>query len=193
MGSKIRLEDEPPFTLRPIMYQPTLSLILAFLVMATGQAIGQELTDVKCVISGKPATADAMAEYRGGKVYMCCDKCVAAFREKAKDFAVKANHQLLLTGQFVQKACPVSGQPVAKDIKLTVGAVEVAFADADSLKKVEGLGTVEEKVALIFADQAFEKAFALKPTWNITDVKCFLMPKRDVKEAKSVDHHGGQA
>jgi len=174
------------------MIQKTLSLTIAFLLLAASQSVGQELTDVKCIVSGQAASVDTAAEYRGGKVYMCCNKCVAAFNEKSQDFATKANHHLLLTGQFVQKACPITGKAVAEDIKLTVGGVEVAFADAESMKKVEALEKLEDKAAMVFADEAFEKAFAIKPKWDITGIKCFMMPKRDVKEAKSVDHNGGK-
>ncbi len=174
------------------MIQKTLLLAFAFLVLVADQTVGQELTDVKCIVSGEAAIADSAVDYRGGKVYLCCNHCVATFKEKTKDYATKANHQLLLTGQFVQRACPLTGGTASKDIKSTVGGVEVAFADAASKAKLEAIPKLEDKVAMIFADEAFEKAFALKPTWDVTGIKCFIMPQRDVKEAKSVDHMGGK-
>ena len=86
------------------------SLLLVFL--SSTLAVGQDLVGVKCVVSGdEQAVADASVDYKEGKVYFCCEDCQAKFQEAMKQnenpYAVKANHQLVLSGQYVQKHCPI--------------------------------------------------------------------------------------
>jgi YHS domain-containing protein len=44
---------------------------------------------VKCPVSGKPISAEHMAEYEGKKVYFCCPNCPAAFNADPKKFLDK--------------------------------------------------------------------------------------------------------
>ncbi len=158
-----------------------------------------DLTGIKCVVKGKrAAVASTAVQYKDGKVYLCCGSCAEAFKkdvelaDKAK-FTVKANHQLVLTGQYVQKGCPFSGGAVDENLSSTVGGVEVGFCCADCQAKIDGLETIEEKVALLFSDSSFNKAFGLKETKiDLTGVKCMMMPAKDVVADQVVQYKEGK-
>ena len=139
------------------------SVLVAAITFAPDQT---DLTGIKCVVEGDRAAVESVAvDHKDGKVYLCCNHCADAFKkdvqlaEEAK-FTTKANHQLVLTGQYVQKGCPFSGDAVDENFSLTVGAVKIGFCCADCQKKIDGLKTIEEKVELLFSDSAFNKAFA---------------------------------
>ena len=40
-----------------------------------------------CPVSGKPALEDKTAEYKGAKVYFCCENCPTAFAKDTSKFA----------------------------------------------------------------------------------------------------------
>ncbi len=98
-------------------------------------------------------------DYKGGKVFFCCDNCPKAFAKKleAKDkvVAAKANHQLVATGQAKQAKCPFSGGPLKTE--LTVNGAKVQFCCNNCKGKAEKMEGEEQMVAL-FGDEAFEKA-----------------------------------
>lgn len=153
----------------------------------------QELPEgVKCVVAGKAVKAEAAADYRGGKVYLCCNSCVGTFTKDSSKFATLANHQLVQTGQFEQTGCPISGGDVDEEQFCEVGGVKVFMCCGKCKAKVDGAASEEEKIEMVFSDASFEKSFAMKKKWDVSGVKCFMMPKRDVKEAKSVDHRDGK-
>ena len=62
-----------------------------------------------CPVSGKAAVEDKTVAYKGGKVYLCCGGCPAAFEKDTAKYATKANAQLIATGQATQTKCPLSG------------------------------------------------------------------------------------
>jgi len=175
------------------MFTKALSAALLVAVSLSVSANAQQLPEgTKCFVGGKPAKVEAVADYRGGKVFLCCDHCAETFTKDTEKFATLANHQLVATGQFEQTGCPISGGDVDAEQFVEVSGVKV-FMCCDKCKaKVESAASEEEKQKLVFANAAFEKAFALKPKWDLTDVKCFMMPKKDVKEGKAVDHRDGK-
>ena len=143
----------------------SICVVVATLSLAPGQ---QDLTGIKCVVEGKrSAVASKAVDYKDGKVYLCCDHCADVFKKDAKlakdaKFSVKANHQLVLTGQYVQSACPFSDKAIDQNLTSTVAGVEIGFSCADCQSKIDGLKTIEEKVALLFSDPAFSKVFTVK-------------------------------
>ena len=153
-----------------------------------------DLTGIKCIKNAKKnASLDHAAEYRDAKVFFCCDNCTAGFEKDPDTYSTKANHQLILTGQFVQTACPVSGGDVDDAITSDVGGVEVAFCCDKCKKKVDLAKDLAAKSKLVFADKSFERGFAKKPAEiKLDDVKCFLMPKRDVSKEHAVDYRDGK-
>ncbi len=121
------------------------------------------LKKVKCPISGNAVKAEAVAAYKDAKIYMCCEKCVAAFTKDSKKHAAKANHQLVLTKQAKQQKCPLSGRDLNNDAKTKVVGLTVKFCCENCQGKVAKMKE-KEQIELVFNDKAFEKAFkVVKP------------------------------
>ena len=118
-----------------------------------------KLDGIKCPVSGKAVKEDKTVDYKGGKVYFCCENCPKAF--DAAKHGVKANHQLVATGQFTQKACPLSGQKVNAEKTAKVGGVEVAFC-CEKCQGAVNKAEDDKQTELVFADKAFEKGFEKK-------------------------------
>ena len=128
---------------------------LAFVATTTAED-KEDLAGIKCPVSGKDINPDATVDYRGGKVYMCCPGCPKAFAKNNEKFAAKANHQLVATGQFVQKACPLTGKPAKDDKVVDASGVKVGLCCPGCEGKVK---KSDDVVALLFVDKAFEKGF----------------------------------
>lgn len=113
----------------------------------------------KCIVAGDPAAKeDKFSEYKGGKVYFCCDGCKGKFDKEPAKFAVKANAQLVSTGQAKQTMCPIAGKPINADKTVEVAGVKVAFCCDGCKGKVAG-ATGDAQAALVFSDEAFKKGF----------------------------------
>lgn len=165
----------------------------AGLAVFVSSAMAQEIADVKCVMNGdNAANMEFAAEYRDAKVYFCCEHCASSFAEDSSEYTTKANHQLVLTGQFIQTMCPITGEAVAEGVTTELAAIEIGLASEEAKEKLEAIEDIEEKVALVFADEVFEASFKVKPAYTIDGVKCFMMPKKDVKESKFVEYAGGK-
>lgn len=173
--------------------------IIASSVTSQLSAQDVNLEGVKCIINGnKAASVDAVVDYKGGKVYFCCQGCVKKFKadvelkEEAK-FATKANHQLVVTGQFTQKGCPMSGGPVNEEFMTEVGGAKVGFCCGNCQKKVVEAEGLAAKADLVFSEVAFKKAFEKKSAEiNLENVKCMMMPKKAVSADTAVDYKGGK-
>lgn len=158
-------------------------------------AAAVSLDGIKCVVMGEKgsASADFATAWRDGTVYLCCNQCKTAFEKDPSAFALQANHQLVLTGQYEQKLCPVSGHELAADARGSVGGAEIGYCCADCKAKVEGVSDATEQAKLVFSDEVFEKCFAKKPAAvSLAGLKCFLMPKKDVNPEKFVEFNGGR-
>ena len=66
-------------------------------------------------------------------------------------FEAKVRRQLAETGQVVQVACPVTGQPVNKDVTVEVGHAKVGFCCKNCLAKYNAADD-DGKLKLVFAD-----------------------------------------
>lgn len=112
----------------------------------------------KCPISGGKAKKDQSVEYKKSKVYFCCGKCKAAFDAKNEKHTMKANAQLVSTGQFKQKGCPFSGGDVKKDTILTVAGAKVGFCCGNCEGKVKD-AKEEVQLTMVYSEKAFAKGF----------------------------------
>jgi hypothetical protein len=110
-----------------------------------------------CPVSGHACDPDATADFEGGKVCFCCEKCVKAFVADSATFAAKARQQLVATGQMVQQGCPLSGGPVKAGTEVEVGGVSVGFCCNNCKGKV-AKAAADEQVNLVFGSG---KGFAL--------------------------------
>jgi hypothetical protein len=145
------------------MFKKTLS-VLAVMVVAAMTVVAAEvdLKGIKCVVADKAANPEKSADYKKGHVYFCCGNCAGKFAEDASKFATKANHQLVATKQYEQKACPFSGQEVNPETAVKLAGVSVGFCCNNCKGKVESAEKDAEKLELVFNDKAFEKGFAVK-------------------------------
>ena len=115
-----------------------------------------------CPVSGKPIVKEHSLPYKEtAKVYFCCPNCPKAFEADTAKFAPKANLQLVATEQAKEVKCPLSGKALDSEKSTKVAGVEVSFCCGNCLaavNKAEG----DEKVKLVFSDEAFKKGFELK-------------------------------
>ena len=153
----------------------------------------QDLTGIKCIVMGKRnASARHAVDYLDGKVYLCCPRCKSTFSDKTDQFSTKANHQLVVTGQYIQSACP-SGANIKESFhKLNVAGVEVSFCNEEAMKNVADQSDMQSKIELVFGNAAFKKAFRKKETIDVSKARCILMPKRKANEKYSVDFENGK-
>ena len=142
--------------------------LFACLVAFTGVSVALEtptvdLTNVKCLMNGKgPAKADKSSEWKDGQVYFCCDNCKKSFDGDKKASAAKANHQLVLTKQVEQKACPLSGGKLNDAHKVEFKGATVTFCCPNCKGAAEKFSD-EEKAEKLFGEDAYAKAKFAKP------------------------------
>ena len=136
----------------------------AVLLVAAATVVAAEvkLDGVKCVVADRAANPEKSADYKGGKVYFCCGSCAGKFTSDSAKYATKANHQLVATKQFEQKACPFSGGDLNPDTAVKLSGVRVAFCCDNCKGKVESADGEGKKLDLVFDNKAFEKGFAKK-------------------------------
>lgn len=141
-----------------------LATAAAVLVVATATTLTADvdLKDIQCVVAPKAANVSKSADYKEGKVYFCCDGCSGKFAKDSKKYAVKANHQLVATKQYVQKNCPFSGGPLNESTAIELAGTKVAFCCNNCKGKAEDAKDDEAKLTLVYNDKAFEKGFAVK-------------------------------
>jgi YHS domain-containing protein len=140
-------------------------LILGFAIvaLATSAAVVtaalKEAKDATCPVSGHGCDPAASADFDGGTVYFCCEKCVGAFEGESAKFAAKAHQQMVSTGQLVQKGCPFSGGPVKPGTQISIGDAEVGFCCPNCKGKVEK-ASPEDQVTMVFGkiDKGFKPA-----------------------------------
>jgi YHS domain-containing protein len=132
------------------------ALLVATVIAEEKKEEKVKLDGIKCPVSGKAATENSV-DYKGGKVYFCCENCPKAFSADSKKFATKANAQLVATGQVKQAKCPLSGGKLNPETAITVGGAKVCFCCEMCQGKVKA-AKGDEQLTMVFGDAAFEKA-----------------------------------
>ena len=138
---------------------------LSALMLCVGASMafaGVSLEGVKCLMAASQDAKESKAsEWKEGKVYFCCDKCLGKFdamsKEEKEKIASKANAQLVASKQYVQKACPISGGELNPETKITVAGAEIAFCCNNCKAKAEGWKG-DEQVENLFGEKAFKQA-----------------------------------
>jgi YHS domain-containing protein len=115
---------------------------------------------VKCPISGGKVSKEASVDYKGGKVYFCCPGCIPKFKEDQAKYEAKANEQLVLSGQFEQIGCPLTGGRVNPSTKIKVCGIDVGFCCKGCQGKVK-TAAADKQSEIVFV-KGFDKAFAFK-------------------------------
>ncbi|MCA9123065.1 MAG: hypothetical protein H6822_01585 [Planctomycetaceae bacterium] len=138
--------------------------IASFAVLAVTLYAADEikLDGVKCIMNPKaPAKAEKSVDYKGGKVFFCCDNCPKGFAKKIeagdKLVAAKGNAQLVQTKQVKQTKCPFSGGPCKGGTDVTVAGAKVYFCCNNCQAKAEKMSGDDQLLAVL-GDDAFEKA-----------------------------------
>jgi len=147
----------------------SLALVVAYAGFTVDQAMGQcsgssscknECAAAKCPVSGGKISKDASIDYKGGKVYFCCEGCISKFKEDKAKYEAKANEQLVITGQAKQVGCPVCGEKPNCGYKLKVCGIDVCFCGEGCMNKVKN-ASAEEQCKMVFV-KGFDKAFVVK-------------------------------
>ncbi len=120
----------------------------------------KSLLAARCPVTEDSVSKEFSVDYLGGKVYFCSDECADKFKARKTEYEAQANAQLVVTGQFRQIRCPVSGDEFARGIKTKVCGVDVYFCSADCLKKVKR-ASADDRAELVFV-KGFDKGFAMK-------------------------------
>ena len=145
---------------RTFVLGATAAIGMSSLGTAATHAADSAVADLKCPVSGKTVDAAKFSDYNGGKVYFCCDGCKAKFDKDSTAFTAKANHQLVASGQFTQKACPLTGGKVKAGTEVDIAGVKVGFC-CPNCKGKAAKATGDDQVKLAFGD-TFAKGFAKK-------------------------------
>jgi len=137
------------------------SLTLATLLTLVIYAGGIKLKGIKCVMNPDEQVQHlSFVEYKGGRVFFCCDHCSQPFVEQvAKDeiLAATANAQLVATNQAKQKHCPLSGGAYNGGTEIKVAGAEIGFCCTNCQSQAKSLSGKKQLLAL-FGDAAFKKA-----------------------------------
>jgi YHS domain-containing protein len=172
------------------------ALLCAGLIVSGNFATAQETPDlegVKCVVlHDNDVNPEKSAEHLEGKVWFCCDNCKSKFEADPDAYATMANHQLVATEQYEQKACPITGREVADGVTAKVGEVEVGLCCKNCQKKVNDAADLAAKAELVFSKDAFEKGFEpVEDEVNVEGVQCIMMDM-EVSADNTVAHRDGQ-
>lgn len=120
------------------------------------------LTKAKCPVMGGDVDEETLTNYKGAKLYFCCPPCSGVFKNNIAKYAVKANEQLVVTGQAKQRSCPISGEPVeAGAPALVVDGIKVLVGSETDLKELRTLDAARQREQ-VFGDKNFAKAFVVK-------------------------------
>ena len=136
------------------------SMLMVVALVAFAEDEKKKEFNHKCPVSGEAAKEDKTADYKGAKVYFCCENCPKAFAKDTAKYAEKANAQLVATGQFKQIKCPIAGRDLNPEAKIEVAGVTVNFCCMNCKGKAAA-AKGDEQLKLIFADKAFDKSFEI--------------------------------
>lgn len=167
-------------------------LVTSCLMTLPAVTSAQDMEGIKCLINPSAAAkAETAVEYNGGKVYFCCGNCAKKFSADPEKFTAAANHQLFATEQVKQKACPISGRPVADGVAAKVGGSEVGLCCKNCLAKVDGAEDMAAKQAIVFSADAFKKGFESAGP-DLSKVTCMMMADHAVDAETFVEYREGK-
>ena len=114
------------------------------------------LKGVACVVERSvPADRRFALKYKEGVVYFSSREHTAKYRKTPKKYEAWANFQLFQTGQYVQRACPLSGEkPDEYSGVLNVGGVDIELLCPSCAKEMSGLSFAEQ-IETLFDEEGF--------------------------------------
>ena len=145
------------------------SLLLLFVLIGNGTDSPlhkTELTGIKCIVSGKAINPDCSSRYLKGEVYFDCNASKLKYEADRKKFAIRANHQLVVTQQYWQANCPIRHKPVAEstEAKTQLAGAVIRFHCKHCQKKMMADLDQSKQIELVFSSPNFEKTFQPRPT-----------------------------
>ena len=137
----------------------TLFILLGIFTLISAQGNSKKSPELTCVVTGDKIDLDIAetSSYKNGKVYFCCGGCKEDFDSDNKKFSTKANYQLLVTNQYTQTRCPMTGGKLKADKIVAVDGENVSFCCNNCVKKAT---KSDDKLSLLFTDVSFDKGFS---------------------------------
>lgn len=123
------------------------------------------LTGIKCVVSGQTANEDYWCKFKKGKIFFDCNESRRKFLSEKTSFIVKANHQLAVTGQYIQVKCPIKSRAIDSkgQHETSVAGVGIHFCCAQCQKQLIERANVHEQIRFIFDNRKFNSVFQPRP------------------------------
>lgn len=149
-----------------------LAFAMAFCtVMVSTPTNGQTYPGVKCPVNGRlQCQVRHAVKWREGQVYFSSRAAVDDFRSRNSPADVhkylkpalilKANHQLVLTGQYTQRRCPITGNFTSDEFQIRIAGVKIYLHDAIAKKRLQEIESTLGRAKLVFADSTFAKTFS---------------------------------
>ena len=134
---------------------------MSILLLAVQMLHAADLSKAKCPVSGRAVAEEYAVSFAGGKVYFCSDNCVPLFSHNSATYAVKAHHQLAVTGQAKQEKCPLTGKPIDTTKTVDIDGVSVGFCCEKCQDKISK-ETRDQQMQDCFNPEAFKKAFKVQ-------------------------------
>ncbi|MEM9413478.1 MAG: hypothetical protein AAGA30_20390 [Planctomycetota bacterium] len=138
-------------------------LILAFCLPLDTAGKGIDLTGIKCVVSGKSAARKHESNYKGGKIFFDSRSSQQKYKFDALKYVARANHQLVVTGQYVQLKCPATNKHIAgrKTYEKSIFGVKVHFCCQHCANKFTANKASQNE--RLFGKTNFDKYFVVNP------------------------------
>ena len=155
---------------------------LVCLLTGSADVVAQQYPGVKCVIDGnQQCRIKYSVEFNWdqksagkkclGKIFFSSQHAADQFQTRVVDklkldqqpdssLLLRANHQLILTGQVKQRRCPLTGKLIDQEHQLLIAGVKVCFYDAAAKNKLESLESTWHRAERVFAWQVFAKSFS---------------------------------
>lgn len=71
---------------------------------------------VACPVTGEAVDSKSFTEFKGEKIYFCCDRCIAKFKKDPSKYKEK-----LAAGYTYQTKCPVTGETIDPAASMKTG------------------------------------------------------------------------
>src|SRR4030042_3958256 len=90
-----------------------------------------------CPVMGNPVNKQVYADYNGKRVYFCCAPCIDSFKKDPETYMKKLEGIVLEDAPVTQSVCPVSGQPINKNVYSDHEGNRIFFCCESCKAKVE--------------------------------------------------------
>ena len=183
-----------PYHQTPFAKEKLLAIMygcLACLLFGDAPAVAQQYPGVKCIIDGnQQCRIEHSVEFNWdqnsvdqkclGKIFFSSQHAANQFQARVvkklkldqqpdSSLLLKANHQLVLTGQVKQQRCPLTGKSIDQEHQLLIAGVSVYFHDAVAKNKIESLESTWRRAKQVFTAPVFAKSFSkrVKPAKQV--------------------------